>query len=170
MLKLLLPVLLALVGLGAGVGAGLMLKPSGETAEPAAPDVADCAPPAHDPAAAPPPRVDAPELEDRIYVKLNNQFVVPVITETRVAALVVLSVTIETKAGQSELVYAREPKLRDLFLQALFDQAALGRFSGEFATAANLMPLRQELTIIARRVLGEDVSDVLITDILRQDA
>ena len=119
---------------------------------------------------APEVRVDAAELVDREFVKLNNQFVVPVVTETRVAALVVLSITIETQIGKSEVIYAREPKLRDLFLQTLFDQASLGRFSGEFANAANLRPLRDELTVIARRVLGPEVSDVLITDISRQDA
>ena len=170
MLKFILPLVLALIGAGAGVGAGLFLSGGEDHAADAAP--VECAPPVPeaDHSAPPPARVDAEALEDREFVKLPNQFVLPVVTETRVAALVVLSVTIETRIGTSEVVYAREPKLRDLFLQALFDQASTGRFSGEFATAANLRPLRDELLIIARRVLGDTVSDVLITEISRQDA
>ena len=174
MLRLLIPVLLALIGTLAGGGAAWYMSHGAETVDDAhATAPADCAPPvalvtAQD-HAAPPVLVDAAQLADREYVKLNNQFVVPLLTETRVAALVVLSVTIETQIGKTEVVYAREPKLRDLFLEALFDQASLGRFSGEFATPANLRPLRDELTQIARRVLGPEVSDVLITDLARQD-
>ncbi|MCB1332080.1 MAG: flagellar basal body-associated FliL family protein [Roseivivax sp.] len=170
MLRILLPVILALVGIGAGVGAGIFLSGGAEEHTEVA---ADCPAPTVievPEGEAPEVRVDAAELVDREFVKLNNQFVVPVVTETRVAALVVLSITIETQIGKSEVIYAREPKLRDLFLQTLFDQASLGRFSGEFANAANLRPLRDELTVIARRVLGPEVSDVLITDISRQDA
>lgn len=174
MMRMLLPVVLALVGLVAGGGAAWFLTasdPGPEMAESAALDCVPQGPQSTDALAeAPPVRVDADDLQDREYVKLNNQFVVPIVTETRVAALVVLSITIETKLGQTEVIYAREPKLRDLFLGALFDQASQGRFSGEFANPANLRPLRDELTVIARRVLGPDVSDVLITDLARQDA
>lgn len=168
MKKLLLPLILGLIGLAGGVGAALFLQPTSTAPEP---EAAACPPPETPVAAdqAPPPRVDATALEDREYVALTNQFIIPIVTETRVAGLVVLALTIETKMGQGDAVYAREPKLRDLFLQTLFDHSAIGRFDGEFATASNLAPLRDELTIVARRVLGEDVSDVLITDILRQD-
>lgn len=172
-MRFILPVVLALVGTIAGGGAAWFFAkpPVADVAEAA---IENCAPPRNQTTVsltdAPPVRVDAVDLEDREFVRLNNQFVIPIVTETRVAALVVLSIAIETKIGQSDVVYAREPKLRDLFLEALFDQASLGRFSGEFANPANLRPLRDELTIIARRVLGEDVSDVLITDLARQDA
>ena len=172
MLKLLLPIVLALVGIGAGVGAGLMLKPTAEEAPAedlaAAHPALDCPPPEN--GEVPSQLIDAAALVDSEYVKLNNQFVIPVITETRVAALVVMSATIEIKAGNAELVYSREPKIRDLFLQTLFDHASIGRFSGEFTNSANLMPLREELLIVAQRVLGDAVTGVLLTDMARQDA
>jgi hypothetical protein len=159
---------LAVLGVGAGIGAGLMLKPAPETENA---EAVDCpVVPIVEAGDVPPVRVDAAQLEDREFIKLSNQFVLPVITDTRVAALVVLSITIETQVGKSEVVYAREPKLRDLFLQTLFDHASQGRFSGDFASAANLRPLRDELTLVARRVLGPEVSDVLLTDLARQDA
>ena len=66
------------------------------------------------------------------YVKLNNQFVVPVVEDGRVAAMVVLSLSLEVEAGNTEAVYQREPKLRDAFLQVLFDHANVGGFCGSF--------------------------------------
>ena len=172
MLKFLLPVLLAIVGIGAGVGAGLILKPapSEEQAETKATahDLGDCPP--SDAENAPGQLIDAASLIDSEYVKLNNQFIIPIITDTRVAALVVMSATIEIKSGNTELVYSREPKLRDLFLQTFFDHASIGRFSGEFTNSSNLGPLREELLIVAKRVLGDAVTGVLLTEMVRQDS
>ena len=60
------------------------------------------------------------EMEaQREYVKLSNQFVVPVVKNERVSSLVVLSLSVEVKAGTSQDMFSHEPKLRDLFLQAL---------------------------------------------------
>lgn len=166
MLRKLLPVLLALIGLGAGIGAGLVLRPSqehaaeggeapakdGEHAEAGEGEEAE-------------PVEGAPD-----YVKMNNQFVVPVVEEGRVASMVVLSLSLEVAAGNTEMVYQREPKLRDEFLSVLFDHANVGGFSGSFTDGANLVTLRTSLKEAAALVLGPVVSDVLITDIARQDS
>ena len=169
----LLPILLALIGLGGGIGAGLMLRPqpeevvidpcgedgtgehaaAGGHAETAKDDHAgeDGEPPAHD------------------YVKLNNQFVVPVVEGGRVASLVILSVSLETSIGASEQVFLREPKLRDGFLQVLFDHANAGGFKGTFTDARNMDALRRAMLDVAKKALGDLVFDVLIVDIVRQD-
>jgi flagellar protein FliL len=104
------------------------------------------------------------------YVKLNNQFVVPVVEKGRVAAMVVLSLSLEVAPGDTEAVYQREPKLRDVFLQVMFDHANTGGFSGSFTDGSNLIVLRTSLKEAAAQVLGPGVSDVLITDIARQDS
>lgn len=166
----LLPILLAVIGLGAGIGAGILLKPApeevvidpcgdeGATTEHAAADD-------HGEAAADdhgePPAYD--------YVKLNNQFVVPVVEGGRVTSLVILSVSLETVVGGSEQVFAKEPKLRDGFLQVLFDHANAGGFKGSFTEASNMDALRRAMLDVAKKALGSAVSDVLIIDIVRQD-
>lgn len=169
MIKKLLPVLLALIGTGAGVGAGLFLMPAKEDHA----EAIECLPPD---GAVHPETVDAgqddadaPESQ-REYVKLSNQFVVPIMGSDRVRALVVASLSIETSVGASETVYAREPKLRDVFLQVMFDHANIGGFEGPFTTGDRMKILRSALLDAARSVLGADVSDVLITEIARQDA
>ncbi len=162
MLRKLLPILLALVGLGAGLGAGIALKPEPD------PDAAVeevCVPQAM-------AELDAPEGEEAVthdYVKMNNQFVVPVVEGGRVTALVILSISLEVKLATGEQVYQREPKLRDGFLQVLFDHANAGGFRGAFTEANNMTVLRHALLEVAQRVLGPIVSDVLIVDIVRQD-
>ena len=175
MIRKLIPVLLALLGLGAGVGAGFALRPAGD-APPAeghgeeAPADAHAsgghgaeapAEAGHDAGA----EEGAPE-----YVKLNNQFVVPVLEGGRVVSMVILSLNLEVGTGQSEAIYAREPKLRDAFLQVLFDHANAGGFRGSFTDGSNLVILRRALLEKARTVAGEAVLDVLISDIARQDA
>ena len=168
MLGKIFPLLLALVGLGGGVSAGLFLRPAADPADHATeaegqdPKAADHAEDGAD--AESEPEEGAPE-----YVKMNNQFVVPVVDEGRVAAMVVLSLSLEVAAGNTETVYQREPKLRDAFLQVLFDHANIGGFSGSFTDGSNLVVLRTSLKEAASLVLGPMVSDILITDIARQD-
>ena len=150
MKKLILPLMLGLIGLGAGVGVGVFLRP--------APD-ADYAEMAEAEPAVPPE-----------YVKLNNQFVIPVVEDGTVSALVVLALSLEVTTGSTEAVFATEPKLRDVFLQVLFDHANAGGFKGSFTDASNLVVLRQALKEVAMQVLGDSVKDVLIVDIARQDS
>lgn len=167
MLRKLLPLLLALLGLGGGVGAGFALKPPPEAEH--AGDLAHC------PAPAEPVEAEAPGKEGEAppaneYVKLNNQFIVPVVKNGRVGALVILSLTLEVKAGMTQQVYQMEPKLRDGFLQVLFDHANAGGFDGAFTEANNMTVLRGALLEVARKALGSSLIDVLIVDIVRQDS
>jgi hypothetical protein len=169
MRRFLLPALLGLAGLGAGAGAGYYLRP-----EPGPETHAEGASDHAAEAAAEGEAQDDAHAEDDDagpdYVKLNNQFVVPVMQDGRVAAMVVLSLSLEVEPGSTEAVYQREPKLRDVFLQVLFDHANVGGFSGSFTDGSNLLILRTTLKEAAALVLGTTVRDVLITDIARQDS
>jgi flagellar FliL protein len=160
-MRRLLPLVLALVGLGAGAAAGLALRPA------PAPDAASCVPAATDPHQT--VIHDTPPVLEHDYVKLSNQFVVPVVRDDKVKALVVLTLSLEIAKGKSEEVFAREPKLRDAFLRAMFDHANSGGFDGDFTANGNMAHLREALVDAGKGILGEVMSDVLITDIARQD-
>ena len=154
MIRKLIPLLLGLVGLGIGIGAGLVVRPA--PAEPAVEETV---------------QAEVSELEvPPEYVKLNNQFIVPVMAEGKVVSMVILSLNLEVATGSTEVTYQREPKLRDVFLQVLFDHANSGGFQGSFTDSANLILLRKALTEAAHSVLGNEVKDVLISDITRQDS
>jgi hypothetical protein len=170
----LLPIILALFGVGAGVGAGIVLKP-----EPVSTDeVVECTPVhAEDDAmlsenvAPPPPAPSTTEegLPTHDYVKLNSQFIIPVVDDEHVSSLVVLSLSLEVPLGRAEAVYAIEPKLRNIFLQVMFDHANMGGFDGAFTSSNKMMLLRNSLLESARQALGNNVNDVLIVDVVRQD-
>ena len=167
-MRKLLPLLLALVGLGSGVGAGLALRPDHE----ASVEMSPCGPTGdsgdHDLAVG--AQSDAGKDTPPEFVKLNNQFIVPVVDKGAVAALVILSMSLEVKSGTTEKVFAMEPKLRDLFLQVLFDHANAGGFDGNFTASGNMEVLRNGLVEVARKLLGAAVENVLIENIVRQDA
>lgn len=108
-------------------------------------------------------------LGEREYVKLSNQFVVPVVQNEAVSSMVVIALSLEVHSGQKETIFLREPKLRDAYLQVLFDHANLGGFKGEFTNSGNLDVLRSALLEVSHDAVGELITDVLIVDIARQD-
>ncbi len=167
MKAILIPILLLLVGTGAGTGAGLYLKPEPNEANPAV--TSECPTPsdAMPASAASAPPTASPERE---YAKLNNQFIIPVIEDETVAALVVMSLNLEVTVGSRTAIFAAEPKLRDRFLQVMFDHANNGGFSGNFTSGTKMRALRNELLRVAQDVSGNRVTDVLVIDLVRQDS
>lgn len=174
MKKLLLPIILLLVGTGAGVGAGIVLKPEPEPEEEmaAAADHGEiaCLPGEHGEVAHEDAPILAPVADVEVeYVEMDNQFVVPVIANEEVAAMVVVSLSIEVPTGARDAITGVAPKLRDVFLHAMFDHANIGGFSGNFTSNSNMRVLREDLLREAQGVVGETARDVLIVEIVRQD-
>lgn len=159
MKKLLIPIILALVGLAGGLFAGHSMKPAPEEPEDGA-EAAEAAP-------EPEPEVSPAALSE--YVKLDRQFIVPVIVDEKVNALMVITMAIEVAEGGPDPVFAQEPKLRDEFLRVLFLHAQSGGFSGAFTEPRVMEDLRASLTSSARSILGSNVKAVLLTNIVRQD-
>lgn len=151
MIAKILPLFLALIGLGAGLGAGISLRPVEEHLE------ADAL-----------PSEEAPAMSE--FVKLNNQFVIPVVEQGRVVSLVIISLSVEVALGTTEAIFSQEPKLRDAMLQIMFDHANAGGFKGVFTDGANLIVLRRALTESAQKIMGDVVKDVLISDLARQES
>ncbi|MEM9249422.1 MAG: flagellar basal body-associated FliL family protein [Pseudomonadota bacterium] len=177
MAKLLLPLLLAFIGAGAGIGAGIFMRPPPEDLEAAAEaGVQTNVEEQHAEGSGeytigtrPIPDRERPPLEERDFVRMNNQFVVPVLSDGKVQSLVVLSISLETGLEMRSTVFSREPKLRSALLQVMFDHANAGGFSENFTGAAKIESLRKRLWEAARPILGPELYDVLITDIARQD-
>ncbi|WP_373355322.1 flagellar basal body-associated FliL family protein [Pseudoroseicyclus sp. CXY001] len=168
MKKLLLPLLLALLGTGGGVGAAMFLFPSAAEEEAPGP-CGDVPAEGHEPEAALEEAetvADAPTTNE--YAKMNNQFVIPVVRNGNADSMMLLSLSIEVPPGQQSVIFAHEPRLRDVFLQVLFDHSNTGGFDGNFTEAATMRNLRDALRAAGRAVLGEVVIDVLVTDIVRQ--
>lgn len=162
MLRLIVPLVMLVLGLGAGIGAGLMLRP-GDIAGVDARDAGDDSTTEAGTDAA----ATGGSTE---YVRLNNQFVVPIVHRGSVRSLIVMSLTVEVDSGQAQMVFQQEPRLRDAFLRVMFAHANAGGFDGSFTDAAAMAPLRMALSEAAGRIIGPEAHDVLIVDITRQDA
>ncbi|WP_375262476.1 flagellar basal body-associated protein FliL [Palleronia sp.] len=165
----LLPIVLALVGLGSGVGAGFILRPSldqpdavheaaadtraGEAGEDKAIPVADHA---NEP------------VGDGVFVRFQNQFVIPLIANGEVAAMVVMTLNLEVDPGVDARALEREPRLRDRFLRVMLDHAATGGFDGVFTSNGQINRLKTALIETASQEIGAGVRDVLILDMNKQ--
>jgi hypothetical protein len=171
-MKILLPIVVTLAGLGIGVGAGIKLRPEAEEPQdqaqvPPAPPAGEVAEP--DPFA---PVELARELPPGgvEFVPLDKPFVVPVFADERVAAMVVLSLSVEIATGQATTVESVQPRLRDSFLAVMFRHANSGGFDGSFTAGQKMQDLKSALLVAAREIMPETpVTEVLITDIVRQD-
>jgi flagellar basal body-associated protein FliL len=175
MMKIVIPVLLALVGFVGGAGAAWFLKPPPEPEEEVClneegEEVSGEACPkegeedAHAEEAA-----DEHEEAKSEFVPLERQFIVPVVSEDRVSSMMVLTLSLEVEPGTVESVFQREPKLRDALLRALFEHAYTGGFTGDFTAEHVMRELRGNLLKAARAVVGPNVKDVLVADIIKQE-
>ncbi|WP_112320745.1 flagellar basal body-associated FliL family protein [Oceanibium sediminis] len=163
-MKKLIPLILIVLAAAGGVGAGIALRPADKPAcDPAGP--VEC--PEEEAAKADGKKKSEAKVSE--FVTFNRQFVVPVMDEDRVTALVVATLALEVVAGTTEAAYAQEPKLRDAFLQVLFIHAHSGGFAGSFTARQTMKDLRERLAEEARPIVGESLRDVLITEIVRQD-
>lgn len=181
-MKLLVPLAIALLGLGAGVGAGLALKPA-PVEEPAAAEGGHAActeepgkscPPEGEAAAADPFKPVAKPAEkpagELAYVAIEKPFVVPIFHAEKIAAMVVISLSVETEKESETPVKDAEPRLRDAFLKVMFRHANSGGFDGSFTIGQKIEDLKSALLSAAHEVLPEaPIREVLITEIARQD-
>ncbi len=170
MIKILVPVICLAVGLGAGIGAAKLLAPkkvTGETSDLEKPTKADTS--LNEQNSKPKTTGKKDENGGFEYLKLTKQFVVPIVQDDEISALITMSLSLEADPTITDAFYAIEPKLRDGFLQVLFDHANAGGFDGAFTHSDNLNTLRKSLLEVARKDLGDDVSQVLIMSVSRQD-
>ncbi|NNL90303.1 MAG: flagellar basal body-associated FliL family protein [Marinicaulis sp.] len=103
------------------------------------------------------------------YLKFSRQFIVPIIRENRKNSLVVLDINLEVPSSITETAYSQEPKLRDAIMRSLLQSSNEGLFNDQLLESENLEDIRQRLLGAARSVLEDDVHQVLILSIARQD-
>jgi len=173
MKTILIPALMALLGLVGGAGAGWFLKPAPPAADPCV--GADGTHVGEEACAALMEEKQAEALakaydgkEKSEFVPLERQFIVPVVAADRVAAMMVLSLGVEVAPGKVESVLKSEPKVRDALLRTLFAHAYSGGFEGDFTAEHVMRDLRRNMLVAVREVVGPDARNVLVQDIVKQ--
>jgi len=163
----LLPLLLVVAGIAGGGAAGMMLK-SGPDAGAQAVPKAEGAPSG---STAAPGAAGAGALSDsaRDYVEIGRQMIVPVVEGDETRALMMFELAIDVPLEMRDIVFLHEPRLRDAFLRVLFEMSHTGAFLDTFTDDLIVEELRRKLLAAAQKLLGPEVSDVLILDIMRQE-
>lgn len=179
-----IPFLLQLVGVCAGVFLGLTLKsgppPQAYASEDEAEETLDAEHSA-DAREAKDKKKDKKAKDDKkkkqddkdssknIFVKFSRQFIVPVVQQNDTNALVVLDINLEVSPAVSETAYAQEPKVRDALLSTLLELSSEGAFNASYTDQENMDAIRARLLESARKVLNDEVHQVLILSLARQN-
>ena len=103
------------------------------------------------------------------FLKFGRQFIVPVIENNGTNALMIIDINLEVAPSATEIAYSQEPKLRDALLRALLTASNDGLFSAQLIEGDNLEVIRSRLLKAVRKILDDDVSQVLILSVARQN-
>ena len=109
------------------------------------------------------------DTSDSGFLKFGRQFIVPVVSGSGVNSLVILDINLELPAGTTEKAYSREPKLRDALLSALLVLSNEGAFNERMLEQENVDHIRERLLAAAQTILDEDVNQVLILSMAKQN-
>lgn len=102
------------------------------------------------------------------WLAFPSQFFIPLMKGGQVSGTMILSLTIEMPENSQEYISEQEHRLRDALLRALMIHANTGGFEGNYTTESKMTRLRNTLLHSARQTSGDDITDILIQDIIRQ--
>lgn len=107
--------------------------------------------------------------QDVIYYKFSREFVVPVLSDGKVASLVILNINIEADSDVSQQLFSLEPKLRDRIMTALIKLSGDGQTLQNLTNAENYETIRSILLMELKEVVPNGIENVLILDLAKQD-
>ncbi len=166
MLQKLLPVIIIVVAGAAGGGGGFfaktMMSGKASNAESSAHGEADDG---HGEKKAKKGGHGGEDASSSTYMKFSRQFVVPVVHNGRPKSMVILDINIEVDSGESEGVYALEPRLRDAFLARLMALSGEGMLPQMLEDMDKLEYTKMALLDESRKIMGDAALDVLILDL-----
>lgn len=105
----------------------------------------------------------------RSFIAVGRQLIIPVVRGRNTRALILFELAVDVPAAISEATHKMLPRLRDAFLRELFAMSYTGAFDETYTDGRVLDEMRRNLRLAARRVLGDEVADVLVLDVMRQE-
>jgi hypothetical protein len=107
--------------------------------------------------------------EHHAFIDMERKFVVPLVRGNRVRSLVVVDLRLEVRSAAETRAQELKPKIRDLFLDTLYEMAVAGAFDGDLYSNNVQGEMRTRLLEDAMQVLQDDATAILISELLRQD-
>lgn len=103
------------------------------------------------------------------YMKFKRQFVVPVMKDQAVEALVLLNLGLDIEESKRDEIFRKEPRFRDAFIRELLQLSDDGYFNAEMTSPDTYEVVREALYRAAKSIQDKGINDVLILDFSRQD-
>lgn len=115
-------------------------------------------------------KVEAAEPKNQLgYLDFQRNFIIPVVGENRVDALILLTFSIEMDASKIEEARTREPRIRDAFMKTLLTLSHEGVLSQDITDPDVYTIIQERLLATAKSIVDEDVESILLVDFARQD-
>lgn len=105
----------------------------------------------------------------RSFIAVGRQLIIPIVRGQSTRALILFELAINVPAGMTEATHAMLPRLRDAFLRELFAMSYTGAFDETYTDARVIDEMRRNLRSAARQILGDEVAEVLVLDVMRQE-
>ncbi|MBK0398125.1 hypothetical protein H0I76_02895 [Limibaculum sp. M0105] len=105
----------------------------------------------------------------RNFIAVGRQLIIPVVRGETTRALVLFELAVDVPSEMSDFTHRMLPRLRDAFLRELFAMSYTGAFDETYTDARIIEEMRRSLRVAARRILGNEVADVLVLDVMRQE-
>lgn len=166
-MRMLLPIILVVLGVVGGAFVGVILKPA---PEPAAEDAAALGDEHAAEESAEHSVVPIEAAGDSDYFPLTSKMIAPFNRANGRPAFVAVEITLEMEPGKSEHAKKHEPKIVDAFLRVIVQFAATGAFDDHGHAPHTLRELNNEFLKAAKAVLGPEVRNVLIANLLTSNA
>lgn len=103
------------------------------------------------------------------FINFKRQFVVPVLKDNAVEALILINLALEVPASERDNMFRMEPRFRDAFIRELLQLSDDGYFDQELTSSDTYEILRETLSRAADDISDGGVNKVLILDLSRQD-
>lgn len=106
---------------------------------------------------------------DVSYFKFSREFVVPIMSEGSVRALVILHIQLEVDSEISSSLFSMEPKLRDNIMSTLIGISHDGKLFDNLTDPESYESIRALILENLQKVKSEGIDNILIVDLARQD-
>ncbi len=103
------------------------------------------------------------------YYKFSREFVIPLMREEQVDALIIMNLNLEVDSDFSGSLFSKEPKLRDNIMSTLIALSNDGRTLDNFSNVESYETIRSLILKNLNSELGPGILNVLILDMAKQE-
>lgn len=109
------------------------------------------------------------KIGDVDFFRFSREFIIPLTTEGRITSLVIINLNLEVDSSESSKLFSIEPKLRDNIMSTLIRLSNDGSTLEEPTRVESYETIRTVVLANLRDKVSQDIENVLIVDIAKQE-